>query len=67
MYFDRRFNIQYLLERTAPQTTHYKRRFFKIYWKENLRDQINKDNCKNIFQFVFMFKRALIVINAIFR
>ena len=51
-----------------PKQDIIKEDFFQlVYWKENLGDQINKDNCENIFQDVFLVKRPLMMIKAISR
>ena len=54
-YFGSWCNIQYLLERTSVSIRTYKRNFlFELrYSKDNLADQINKNNCKNNFKHVF--------------
>ena len=47
--------FQYLLERTAASISCYKRNFLfeLLYSKNNLAEQINKNNCNNSFQPVF--------------
>ena len=62
-YFENWCNFQYLLERTAVSIRIYKINIlFEIHYsKDNLGDQINKNNCKNILQHVFQFTRALVI------
>ena len=53
-YFESECNFQYLLERTTVSIRPYKRKFLfeLLYSKENLGDQINKNNSKNRSQHV---------------
>ena len=47
--------FEYLLEKTAVSISSYKRNvlFGLLYSKDNLADQVNKNNFKNSFEHVF--------------
>ena len=54
-YFESWYNFQYLSEGTAVSISCYKRNFWfeLLYSKDNLADQINKNNFKNNFEHLF--------------